>query len=293
VTKEELIQCHQTALKLSELFQLPLFSTKWRGKNGDYIGGNTGSSLDFKDHRIYAPGDDPRHINWAAYARTGSYTLKQYSEEVRPMIDIVIDVSESMFFDTLKSHRTAEILYLTHQSSHRSGASVVTHFIHGNDSKLITREQILNHSWFEIAQTMKQQKQSSVPDLSTIPLRTNTIRVFISDLLYLGDPSSLIRTLSHRHGSSMIFAPFLTSEESPNWSGNYEFIDAETSLEHSHRIEPAILNRYVKAYTEHFSFWKDMSNRHQTLLAKVNCNTDLQTALKAEALIIGALQISN
>ncbi|MFN9663179.1 MAG: DUF58 domain-containing protein, partial [Akkermansiaceae bacterium] len=26
--------------------------------------------MDFQDHRSYSPGDDPRHINWQAYART-------------------------------------------------------------------------------------------------------------------------------------------------------------------------------------------------------------------------------
>ena len=49
-----------------------------------FSGSGTGSSLDFQDHRAYSPGDDPRHINWQAYARTGSYTMKLFREEVRP-----------------------------------------------------------------------------------------------------------------------------------------------------------------------------------------------------------------
>ncbi|MEJ6642028.1 MAG: DUF58 domain-containing protein [Akkermansiaceae bacterium] len=39
-----------------------------------------GSALYFQDHRAYSPGDDPRHINWQAYARTGQYTMKLYRE---------------------------------------------------------------------------------------------------------------------------------------------------------------------------------------------------------------------
>ncbi|MEQ1842609.1 MAG: DUF58 domain-containing protein, partial [Verrucomicrobiales bacterium] len=52
----------------AELFTLPLKDRNWRGSSGDYAGAGVGSSLDFQDHRSYVPGDDPRHINWQAYA---------------------------------------------------------------------------------------------------------------------------------------------------------------------------------------------------------------------------------
>ena len=64
----------------AERFSLPLKDRNWRGSSGDYAGTGVGSSLDFQDHRSYMPGDDPRHINWQAYARTGNYSLKLYRE---------------------------------------------------------------------------------------------------------------------------------------------------------------------------------------------------------------------
>lgn len=72
------------ARALADRFSLPLNDRNWRGNPGDYAGIGVGSSLDFQDHRNYLPGDDPRHINWQAFARTGDYTLKLYREEVRP-----------------------------------------------------------------------------------------------------------------------------------------------------------------------------------------------------------------
>ena len=65
--------------------------------------------MDFQDHRSYSPGDDPRHINWQAYARTGSYTLKLFREEIRPIVDLVLDVSPSMFFTPEKDKRSTEL----------------------------------------------------------------------------------------------------------------------------------------------------------------------------------------
>ena len=91
-------ECHARARGWAGLFRLPLRQRVWRGGSGDFMGRGTGSSLDFQDHRAYAPGDDPRHINWQAYARTGQYSMKLFREEVRPLIDIVLDVSPSMYY---------------------------------------------------------------------------------------------------------------------------------------------------------------------------------------------------
>src|SRR6478735_11130194 len=69
-------ECHARARAWAAMFRLPLRQQNWRGLTGQHAGQGTGSSLDFHDHRAYSPGDDPRHINWQAYARTGHYSMK-------------------------------------------------------------------------------------------------------------------------------------------------------------------------------------------------------------------------
>src|SRR5437763_5149787 len=66
------------------------------GLAGGTLGQRAGSSLEFKDHRAYEPGDDLRHIDWAAYARTDQLAVKVYREEVTPHLDVVLDSSRSM-----------------------------------------------------------------------------------------------------------------------------------------------------------------------------------------------------
>src|ERR687894_226110 len=66
------------------------------GQAGSTLGHKAGSSLEFKDHRAYEPGDDLRHIDWNAYARTDQLTIKLFREEVTPHLDVVVDASRSM-----------------------------------------------------------------------------------------------------------------------------------------------------------------------------------------------------
>src|SRR5277367_3359691 len=82
--------------QLAEKLRLPFQSRSWRGSSGSWQGRNQGSSIDFQDHRAYMPGDDPRHIDWQAYARTNNYTMKLFREEVSPRLDVALDVSRSM-----------------------------------------------------------------------------------------------------------------------------------------------------------------------------------------------------
>src|SRR3954471_13761145 len=87
----------------AERCRLPFGRRAWRGGQGNWVGAGVGSSIDFQDHRAYLPGDDPRYIHWAAYARTGQLTMKLYRAEVAPFVDIVVDASASMTFTSEKA----------------------------------------------------------------------------------------------------------------------------------------------------------------------------------------------
>lgn len=290
MTRDDLQRCHSRALAAAGRLRLPLRSKVWRGQAGEFSGSGTGSSLDFQDHRSYVPGDDPRHLNWQAYARTGQYTMKLYREEVRPVVDLVFDASESMFFDPQKAARSAELFYFVVETVRANGASVSIHVVRGNASQRVDPESILAHRWLENARALPATDTASAPDLSRVALRANAVRVLISDLLFAGDPDPLLRHLGQRHGSTILFSPFLESEAKPAWSGNYEFVDAERDSRHQHRIEPAVLDRYLEAYTRHFALWKQSAQRHQTAFARIPAEQDLANVLFNFAVPAGALE---
>lgn len=55
-----------------------------------------GFSVEFTEHRQYMPGDEIRHIDWKAYAKTDRYYIKQFEEETNLKSYILLDASASM-----------------------------------------------------------------------------------------------------------------------------------------------------------------------------------------------------
>jgi uncharacterized protein (DUF58 family) len=57
-----------------------------------------GSSVEFAQHRPYAPGDDIRRLDWKVYARTDKLQVKQQQQETNLDLYILVDASGSMRF---------------------------------------------------------------------------------------------------------------------------------------------------------------------------------------------------
>jgi uncharacterized protein (DUF58 family) len=57
-----------------------------------------GFSVEFSEHREYAPGDDIRHLDWVAWGRSDRYYVKQYEQETNLRAYILLDTSASMTY---------------------------------------------------------------------------------------------------------------------------------------------------------------------------------------------------
>lgn len=55
-----------------------------------------GFSVEFSEHRRYAPGDDPKDIDWQVYAKTDKYYVKKFESETNITGYLVMDLSQSM-----------------------------------------------------------------------------------------------------------------------------------------------------------------------------------------------------
>ncbi len=55
-----------------------------------------GQSVEFRQHREYAPGDDLRHVDWKVWARQDRLTVKQFEEDTNLRCTLLVDVSRSM-----------------------------------------------------------------------------------------------------------------------------------------------------------------------------------------------------
>ncbi|MCU0715862.1 MAG: DUF58 domain-containing protein [Pirellula sp.] len=57
-----------------------------------------GQSVEFVQHRQYAPGDDLRHIDWKVYGRQDRLYIKQYEEDTNLRCTLLVDASKSMLY---------------------------------------------------------------------------------------------------------------------------------------------------------------------------------------------------
>lgn len=55
-----------------------------------------GQSVEFAEHKEYAPGDELRHIDWKAYGKVDRYYVKQFEHETNLRAFLLVDASGSM-----------------------------------------------------------------------------------------------------------------------------------------------------------------------------------------------------
>lgn len=57
-----------------------------------------GASVEFSEHKEYAPGDPLRFVDWKLYGKSDKYYVKRFEEETNLMAWILLDVSASMAY---------------------------------------------------------------------------------------------------------------------------------------------------------------------------------------------------
>ncbi|HEX8310710.1 MAG TPA: DUF58 domain-containing protein [Chthoniobacteraceae bacterium] len=272
----------------AQRLRLPFRGRTWRGESGNWQGAGVGSSIDFQDHRQYLPGDDPRYIDWQAYARTGHYTMKLYREEVSPRVDLVLDVSPSMFFDQEKSIRALELFYFAAESAQQAGSSLRCHVANGSGTRPWMPEAMLGSR--ELPRIEEAPRAATAPAFARVPWRQGSMRVIVSDLLFPGSPEPLLASLATNKGRGLIFVPHCSAEVEPDWSGNLEMVDCETDEQRVQHIGPDLLARYVDSYARHFAIWKEQARRHAVLIARVAAESEFHEALRSDAMRAGAVE---
>lgn len=91
----------RTSLDPSTLAKLGSLQVRARRIVEGYLAGlhrspYQGFSIEFAEHREYAPGDDLRHLDWKVFGRTDKLYLKQYEDETNLICYLTVDATESM-----------------------------------------------------------------------------------------------------------------------------------------------------------------------------------------------------
>lgn len=86
-----------------------------------------GFSVEFTEYRQYAPGDDPRYVDWRVFARSDRYFIKKFEDETNLRCYLLLDRSRSMTYGSgnyTKADYAATLAATLAYFLHRQGDAV-------------------------------------------------------------------------------------------------------------------------------------------------------------------------
>ena len=208
-----------------------------RGRAGERLGAGLGASLEFEDYRPYGPGDDLRHVDWAAYARTEVLAVRLYRDEVAPRVDVLIDNSRSMAVKLRAHGELSGLLAL-------ACASTVA------DTRLITASGVEPsplHVPEDLDRVFACDARVSALEGGHLPLRRGSVRLVVSDFLFPHDADALIARLARDCAWLAVIQLVAAEEAEPVPEGGRRLVDVEGGGELDLVIdEPAVRDYHAR-----------------------------------------------
>lgn len=233
-------------------YQLGLPHMPVSGRSGELLGRGTGSSLEFQEYRQYHPGDDIRHLDWAAYARSDALMVRLYREEISPRMEILLDASQSMTSsDPTRENFEREPIKATVA---RQLASTLT-LLGGNLGGRPSLIPITDSTPLEPLPLESLDRLDTLPfvgrrslrealDARAVPLKRQTVRVVISDFLFPHDPDALLRHLAGDASVLWVLQVLNAWEARPTAVGGRKLLDLETQEEANLQVVEKTIAEY-------------------------------------------------
>ncbi len=264
------------AVRAAASCRLALPRTPAGGRIGERLGAGTGSSLEFQDYRPYAPGDDLRHVDWAAYARSELLAVRLYREEVAPRIDLVVDVSRSMGVSEQKLRAYGELTGLLACAC----ASTVA------DSRVITRSAAPPQPLIvpeDIERLIACDSTHSALEDTHLPFRRRSLRLVVSDFLFPHDADLLVSRLARDCAMLSLVQLTLPDEAEPNAEGPRRLVDVEGHGELDLVIDETAIHDYRARFSRLRLGLSRAARRTGARFAHVIAGTPIRDVAKALA----------
>lgn len=230
----------QEAQAESALWKLGWVPAPPHGRAGDVLARGTGSSIEFQDRRVYAPGDDVRHLDWRAFARTGELTVKLYREELLPRLDLLFDASASMGVGEQKPALTLDLVSFLAGVATAQGFAV--RLIELGDEPRVRELEEFRANGSELAARLP---LSATLEPANALLRPGTLRILISDFLSPFDPAAVVRGLAARAGGLALFQVLASDDAAPEVGAAYRMLDAETGEARELVLDEKVVGEYL------------------------------------------------
>lgn len=245
-------------------YRLALLFAPRRGQAGEVLTRRTGGTMEFEDFRNYSPGDDPRHIDWAAYARTDQLLVRLHQAELRLSVEVLLDRSRSMASGCgSKAARAREVALLVALVARRAGAAV--RFWAAGD----TLERVPGDPAQALAD-MPFDSRAPLPEVVASradALEAGSVRVVISDFLFPHDPEALHSRLARSAGGLALVQILDPQEAQPSPRGAVQLVDVETGEDRPLWMDPSAIATYRARLAELVEGLARACRRTQALFA--------------------------
>jgi uncharacterized protein (DUF58 family) len=239
----DLQQALRDGEKLGLRYALQIPQVAASGLIGSRLGRRAGSSIDFQDYREYQPGDDLRFIDWGIYARTDRLSVKLFREEVTPHLDLLLDGSRSMNLEgTRKAVAAAELAALLATAAANGQCSQAV-WISGEGFHRLANDTHSPSAWDGLLVDSRRTPDQAL-DILNPKLRRLGVRVFISDLLWPGNPLQTIRRLREGAAALFVIQVLARDDATPPEHGSVRLVDSETDEVTEMVIDSAVKQQY-------------------------------------------------
>ena len=204
-------------------YRLGLNERSPSGAAGARLGKGTGSSLEFQERRAYVAGDDVRHLDWNAYARTDQLMVRLYREEVLPRVDLLIDDSRSMATEADKAQLQVDLAALVAEAGRRGGFEVRPILL-GDRARRVEPAALEREG---LALAGRRPLPEVLAEAGSL-LRPGALRIVLSDFLFPADPLTLARALGQRAGGFCMLQVLGGADLEPEAGQALRLTDAET-----------------------------------------------------------------
>ena len=269
-------------------YQLGLPRVPPAGRSGEMLGRGVGSSLEFQEYRQYVPGDDIRHLDWNAYARSDVLMIRLYRDEISPRTEVLLDGSRSMQVSGAAKPLVAKQL-----------AAMFTQMVGrlgGRPQLLVTEEGPARVIPLEAMHSLHQLPLQGITPLDVqlqrgwVPFKRQSVRIVISDFLFPHDPAALVRRLAGDASALWMIQLLGSFEADPHSLGGRRLLDVETGQELDLMIDTAAIRRYRERLTRLQGELVRACRQAQALFAVVVAEEGLPRLCRDELCAAGILR---
>lgn len=256
------------------------------GAAGEHLAKRRGGASEFQEHRAYAPGDDLRRIDWAAYARTGEPVLKLFRAEEDVIARIVCDASGSLGYGEPRKLDTARRLaaaigYMALARSERAQL-----FIAGAG---ITRENtpVRGRSGLPaLLRSLGGVEADGATDLAravdTVVQKSHRpgMLVAISDFFDPGPVTSALGRAVKAGHDVVVLQVVAPDEIEPSFEGDWALEDMETGQTVEVTMDAAAIEAYVLRFAGLCEELRAWARRHGAAYVRVRTDEALEAAVR-------------